>query len=136
MEWEIKDVFIEDDVKAIEDGLNAFNTGVADRNYKPLVIVIKDNNAIVAGARCASAWEWMHVRLLWVDETHRLSGLGAAILNRIEQEARSRGCVGVHLDTFEFQAPRFYSKLGYTVFGEIEDYPRGYKRFYLSKRLD
>ena len=46
-----------------------------------------------------------------------------------------RGCVGARLDTFEFQAPGFYEKLGYTRFGRIDDHPRGYSRFFMQKRL-
>ena len=36
--------------------------------------------------------------------------------------------------TWSFQAPRFYPKFGYTVFGTL-DCPPGNKRFFLQKRL-
>jgi hypothetical protein len=39
------------------------------------------------------------------------------------------------LDTFSFQARGFYEKLGYCVFGTLDDYPPGHSRFYLTKRL-
>lgn len=52
-----------------------------------------------------------------------------------EAIAHDKGCVGVWLDTFSFQAPDFYQKLGYSVFGELKDYPPGYSRFFLQKRL-
>jgi ribosomal protein S18 acetylase RimI-like enzyme len=39
----------------------------------------------------------------------------------------------VWLDTFSFQARGFYEKLGYTVFGEIENHPPGHSRFFLRK---
>jgi hypothetical protein len=35
-----------------------------------------------------------------------------------------RGHSGVWVDTFEFQAPGFYQKLGYEVFGVLPDHPR------------
>jgi hypothetical protein len=41
----------------------------------------------------------------------------------------------VFLDTFSFQAPGFYQKLGYRVFGELVDFPPGHTRQYLTKRL-
>ena len=44
------------------------------------------------------------------------------------------GCRSAHLDTFSFQAPDFYKKLGYRVFGAI-DYPPDHRRFFLQKRL-
>ena len=53
----------------------------------------------------------------------------------VEQEAKERGCIGVHLDTFSFQALPFYQKLGYEVFGEIEDHPIGHTRHYVKKLI-
>ena len=37
-----------------------------------------------------------------------------------EEEARSRSCLGVFLDTYSFQARPFYEKLGYEQFGTLE----------------
>ena len=56
-------------------------------------------------------------------------------MEQAEAVAREQGCVGIWLDTFTFQAPGFYRKLGYALFGEIPDYPPGSSRFFLSKRL-
>ncbi|RAJ62489.1 hypothetical protein K378_03840 [Streptomyces sp. Amel2xB2] len=43
-----------------------------------------------------------------------------------EQHARDElGCVGCRVETFDFQAPGFYSKLGYTLVGTVEGYPPG-----------
>ena len=38
-------------------------------------------------------------------------------------------------NTFDFQAPGFYEKLGFEVFGVLADYPPGHKRFFMVKRL-
>ena len=61
--------------------------------------------------------------------------IASARLERAEEVAREHGCVGIWLDTFTFQAPGFYQKLGYTVFGEISNYPPGSSRFFLHKHL-
>ena len=66
----------------------------------------------------------------------RGAGLGRQLLQRAEAIARERGCHGLWLDTFSFQARGFYEKLGFSLFGEIEDYPPGHSRFFLRKRLD
>ena len=52
-----------------------------------------------------------------------------------EEEAIRRGCVGAWLDTHSFQARPFYEKLGYTVFGVLENFPPGHTRYYLRKSL-
>ncbi len=48
---------------------------------------------------------------------------------------REKSCVGIWLDTFDFQAPDFYKRLGFTEFGRLDDFPPGHQRFYLHKRL-
>jgi hypothetical protein len=53
----------------------------------------------------------------------------------MEAEAIRRGCHSAYLDTFSYQSRPFYEKLGYEVFGTLDDYPRGHQRFYMRKRL-
>jgi hypothetical protein len=52
-----------------------------------------------------------------------------------EDLANEKRCLGIWLDTFDFQAPEFYKKLGFSQFGEIVDYPPGHSRHYFQKRL-
>ena len=65
----------------------------------------------------------------------RRTGLGRKILIEAEREAIIRGCRGAWLDTYSFQARGFYERLGYTVFGMIDDYPPGQQRVFLYKKL-
>ena len=68
------------------------------------------------------------------------AGHDVAVYNRTaakaEAWARERNLAGMWLDTFAFQARPFYEKLGFSVFGTIEDHPRGSRRFFMQKRLD
>ena len=56
-----------------------------------------------------------------------------------ETIARSRGCHGAWLDTSSVRAEAFYRKLGYQLFGRLEnqsgEQPEGHQRFFLCKRL-
>ena len=74
--------------------------------------------------------------LLFVPEDLRGQGLGTALLRQAEEIARARHCTGVWLDTFAFQALPFYQKLGYTIFGELKDHPRGISQYWLQRRFD
>jgi len=56
-------------------------------------------------------------------------------MEQAETIAREAGCTGIWLDTYEFQARGFYEKLGYTLFGTLDDYPVGQRRFFMQKRL-
>ena len=48
-----------------------------------------------------------------------------------ERTARARGCIGIRLDTYAFQAPGFHAKLGFEAFG---DHPPGHRRIVMRKR--
>ncbi|GGC91032.1 hypothetical protein GCM10007418_08390 [Halopseudomonas salina] len=53
-----------------------------------------------------------------------------------EKLALEKGYIGIWLDTFDFQAPEFYPKHGFTRFGQIDDFPPGHQRYFFQKRLD
>jgi GNAT superfamily N-acetyltransferase len=102
-----------------------------------LVIPIRNDDGSVAGGFWGcTAFQWLHIEMLFVPEPLRGGGLGSALMALAEVEARHRGCCGSVVDTLSFQARRFYEKIGFTVFGELDDFPPGYSRLYLQKRFD
>ena len=105
-------------------------------NRRPLTLSVRDDRGtIVAGLTGESFWNGLYVNILFVDEAGRQQGLGSALLQRAEAIARERDCSYVYLSTFEFQAPGFYVKQGYTAFGELADVPRGSRRVWFAKRV-
>lgn len=86
-------------------------------------------------ARISLDLKWVFVELLAVAEEGRGKGIGGQLMTRIEEEARLRGMDGIWLDTFSFQAPEFYRRLGYSEFGRIDDYPENEARLFFVKRL-
>jgi GNAT superfamily N-acetyltransferase len=118
--------------------LLAYNLGEvpgwpAPANY---ALLLKDNaGKIVGGLWARIGFSWLFVELLFVPEGERGAGLGSKLMRMAEEEARRRHCVGVWLDSFTFQARHFYEKLGYEVFGALENYPEDHTRFFLRKRL-
>lgn len=77
----------------------------------------------------------LHVQLLALGEA-RGHGLGREVMALAEREARAAGMRGMRLDTFTFQAPEFYRKLGFEEFGRIGEYPAGHARVFFVKRWD
>ena len=72
-----------------------------------------------------------------IDAAHGHAMSGAWCVGYVRYEAArafERGCHSAWVETFSFQAPGFYRKLGYEPFGEL-DYPPGHKRIFLHKRL-
>jgi O-acetyl-ADP-ribose deacetylase (regulator of RNase III)/GNAT superfamily N-acetyltransferase len=125
------------DRDAIVAGLRAHNRRNAPApDWQPLTLFLRDADGRLRGGLIAeSGWRWLHVYFIWVSEEARHLGYGRALLERAEAEARARDCLGVHLDTHDFQAPEFYETLGYKVFGMLEDYPPGHRRYFLRKDL-
>ncbi|HEV2054345.1 MAG TPA: GNAT family N-acetyltransferase, partial [Methylomirabilota bacterium] len=61
---------------------------------------------------------------------------GQRLLAAAEQEARARSCDRLFLDTFSFQAPFFYQRLGYEILHVLDDFPRRpHKLYHLQKAL-
>lgn len=112
------------------------NQQAGDDKAKPLCYVIKDEDgSLLGGAIGVVYWDWLSLDLMWVREDLRGQGIGRSLLAQIEAEARQQGAKHAHLDTFSFQAPGFYQKHGYEVFGELAEFPAGFQRFYMTKDL-
>ena len=88
-----------------------------------------------AGLSAESYWGWMDIDKLWVREDMRGRGFGSRLLHAAERAAIERGCRKVFLSTFEFQAPDFYLKRGFTILGIRSDYPPGSAYYWLEKML-
>ena len=99
------------------------------------VLLRDDAGAILGGLWGYTGRGWLFIELLGLPKAARGAGLGTKIMTMAMDEARLRGCVGVWLDTFSFQARPFYEKLGFSVFGQIDGYPTGHSRYFLAKRL-
>lgn len=125
------------DTVAVQAGLRAFNVErIGPSGDHPVRFFLRnESGAVVGGVLGHVRWQWAYVATLWVAESHRGRGHGAALMDAVEQLARSEGCLGIYLDTFEFQARPFYERLGFRVFGTLDGYPPGYCQFHLVKHL-
>ena len=109
-------------------------TGSCDSH--PVNFFLKSPLGEVMGGLIGYIWGgWLHINLLWVSEVLRGQGHGTRLIDAAEAMARERGAAAATLETFSFQAPGFYRKRGYVVFGQIDDYPPGHTKFFLRKNL-
>jgi GNAT superfamily N-acetyltransferase len=130
--------FIDDGTrKFITDGVDNHNiatTGLAP--YFPANFVLRSERGEVLGGLLGMIWGgWLQINILWVAEAFRGGGFGGSLLAEAESYALERGCAGVFLDTFSFQARPFYERNGYTTFASLPDCPPGHERHFLKKRL-
>lgn len=124
--------------EAIFRGLDACSQSlIGPAPPRLLVIPLHDDSGAVAGGLWGhTQFRWLHVQMLLVPEPLRGKGIGSALVAAAEAKARDRRCIGVHVSTFSFQAPRFYEKLGFTLFGVLDDFPPGHQCLYFQKRFD
>lgn len=99
-------------------------------------VLAKKDNRIIGGVFGATNWSWLYIKLLAIDPEFRNQGIGKSLMEQIERLAANRGCTGVHVDTFSFQALPFYERCGYTIFGCLPDYPTPHTRYFLHKRFN
>lgn len=121
----------------IGEGVYNFNTQQYGRSAeKRLCFVVQTpDQDIVGGVLGLTYWDWFYIELMWVKDELRGQGYGRRLMTIAEDEARKRGVKNAYLDTFSFQAPTFYKKLGYKVFGELQNFPPGHTRYFLQKQL-
>jgi GNAT superfamily N-acetyltransferase len=113
---------------------NIETTGITE--WHPLTFVVDDEHGRLEGG--VDGWEWggtCFVDSLWVREDCRGKGLGSALMDAMEAEARTLGCRQMVLETHSFQAPAFYERRGFVRAGEVAGYPRGEAFILMRKPL-
>ena len=125
-----------EDRNFIDEGLGAYNAAfLSDNRYSYFGIFVRDEaEAIHAGLIGYCYAGWLFVNLLWVHEALRRQGIGQRLLAEAERHGIAFGCHSSFLDTFSFQGPDFYPKVGYEEFARL-DYPPDYQRIFLKKPL-
>jgi GNAT superfamily N-acetyltransferase len=125
------------DIRYLGDRLYDYNVEHTGRNDGQwLAFFARDGNGeMVAGLHGWTWAGWVKVNYLWVSAADRRRGLGRQLLMLAEAEARKRGCRRATLNTYSFQAPEFYCKLGYRIIATIEGLPEGHRQYTLEKDL-
>lgn len=119
----------------IYDGILAYNEkqGIF---YEDMSFCIKDEQGeMIAGVVVIRKGKFIDLQYLWVQEEHRKEGLGSHILNEVEKRAKEKGATRVSIETFGFQAPKFYPRHGYTLFAEAKNCIGKHSRYYFTKEI-
>ncbi|WP_108661256.1 GNAT family N-acetyltransferase [Acuticoccus kandeliae] len=129
-----------EDCRALRDGFREYELSVfpsipSETEDQPLAAFARRaDGSVCAGIEAKLYWDGLEIALLWVAPDQRDKGLGTQLLLEVERVARERGAVIAFLKTFF--AREFYERLGYEVFGVLEDRPIGSKLYHMKKRLD
>ena len=125
------------DVALIDRGLHAYNQRSADlAAIHRFACYAKDAHGTLVGGALARWWGTAcELQQIWVDEELRRRGIGLLLMRKVEATAMDRGCRLLYLDTFSFQAPEFYYRLGYEIACRFDGFPDGGSKFILRKSL-
>lgn len=125
------------DAAVVDAGLDAYNHAASDLNaIRHMACFARTCDGEIAGGAVGRRWgAAAEMQQIWVREDLRRSGIGARLVRAFEDLARRRGCDLLYLDTFTFQAPAFYARLGFTVACELPGFPGGSSKLILTKRL-
>ncbi len=127
----------QEDKKVIVDGMLAYHANKGHhRKSETFSILLKDiNDKVLGGVIVTFLWNGMEINTLWVDESLRDKGYGTKLMEMVEEEAVKRGCTIAYTNTFTWQAPEFYTKLGYNLYGKLDNFPPGNSLNYFFKNL-
>ena len=125
-----------EDVRRLYVNLHEYNVSQTGLEGELISVFVRDReHELIGGVRGWTAFNWLHIDVLWLREDARHRGYGTRLLLATEAEAIRRGCRYAQLDTFSFQALGFYQKNGYVVFGELDDVAGKHKWYFLKKVL-
>ena len=126
-----------EELKVVDTALDEFNLAHgAMRDVQRLCVIAKDEDGQVLGGAIGRSWgACCELQQLALSSEHRAQGIGRALLQQFENEARTRGCKLAYLDTFSFQAPLFYQACGYHVVLETTGFTKGVIKYTLQKSL-
>src|SRR5580692_12994418 len=116
--------------------MSIFRNHEASSEWYPVAFFLRAENGEILGGLLGDIWAaWLHVRTLAVAAPARGHGFGRELMKRAELYAVELGCTDAFLETFSFQARPFYEKLGYRVFGMLENHPAGHQHYFMTKKL-
>jgi GNAT superfamily N-acetyltransferase len=106
----------------LQNKLRASNIARTGKDIKrqPLMLLYYDEkNNLIAGLYGYLSWGMFYVDLLWVEEAFRSQNLGSKLLKTAEEYAVKNKALYIRVNTASFQAPDFYLKNGYEIFGKL-----------------
>ncbi|NEO32800.1 MAG: GNAT family N-acetyltransferase [Symploca sp. SIO3C6] len=137
MNFTINEGLLDEEAEMLGNCIDTYNsqqTGFTDE--RPLKLAARDSEGnLLGGLMGSTGFEWLYIHVLWIEEPHRNCRIGSSLVEHAERLGIQRGCRSSCLMTFSFQAKDFYDRLGYVVFGQLDDYPEGHTLYFMQKKL-
>jgi len=112
--------------------LESVNQGSA---YPFAIFVRGKERRIVAGCNGSIVYGSIYTDQLYVNPSHRDSGLGKKLMEAVHELGKKHGCTLASVTTMSFQAPAFYQKLGYKIDFSRKGYYNDAVKIFMSKTI-
>lgn len=128
-----------EDLKVLEQGMRDFELSVfpdlpdESEDIKFVAFAKDDNGQVIGGIKATIFWNGLEIDTLWVAPEYRRKGIASRLISEAEQRAVTHGAVVAYLKTVKAKA--FYERIGYSVYGVLEDRPIGNLLYHMKKRL-
>ena len=97
-------------------------------DYNEFNFIAKKDNKVIGIISCHSYYDEVQIDDFIVIEKYRRQTIGSQLLQKVEEYCKYNGFKNINVIIYEFLAPEFYKKCGYTL-----DYVRENKN---NKRLN
>jgi len=123
--------------QSIDEGLGEFNRSAAPLEQVSTLYSVAHIGELTLGGILGRTWgKCAEIQILWVHPDYRHQGLGSRLMQDFESTAiREFNISTFYLETFTFQAPEFYQRLGYEVGFKISGFTPDIEKFLLIKQL-
>ena len=129
---------VREDVNIIDAGFERYNRQFVPEGHDDIPIgrkLVDKNGDMVAGIIAeVGGWDECDIDGIWVEAPYRNQGLGSYLLREVEREAKENGAYVLFTHGCDWVVG-FFRQNGYTVRGELPDYPKGHSAYELDKRI-
>lgn len=128
-----------EDLTVLEKGMRDFELSVfpdlpdESEDIKFYAFAKNDTSQVVGGIKATIFWNGLEIDTLWVAPEYRRKGIASQLMSEAEKLAVDHGAGVAYLKTVKAKA--FYERLGYSVYGVLEDRPLGSLLYHMKKRL-
>ncbi|MCL2573855.1 MAG: GNAT family N-acetyltransferase [Defluviitaleaceae bacterium] len=126
-------------LKEIDDRLEEFDNahiGQSDLSGEINLGIMCDDKQLIAGVNSTvTTFRILYISTLWVNEGFRGQGLGEKLMIELENRAKKLGVSTLRADTFGFQGPVFYRKIGFMEVGSYTNDTDGYSEHFFVKHI-
>lgn len=111
------------------------STGINGLAEDPIAFCIDHQDEPVGMIALQLFWEQLHIKYLFVEEPFRNQGMGRHLMEHALAYGKLKGCEFAFVETMSFQAPEFYTKMGFQIEFSRSGYAHHTTFHYLKKSL-